>query len=163
MSQSSVNKSQSSIVEAFFFHIWKNSQKTLPLQSLNTKALRVLIVQSPRTINLFQLIKLLKPWNLFCFCILSVDWRSSKTEHHLLHRTQNGCPKGTGKLKQNKTKKQHTNKHIMTKQHSSSMYVGLLHLHLIPSVFSPPPALEVAALCDSKFSFISSLRDKVAT
>lgn len=60
------------------------------------KALRVLIVQSPRTINLFQLIKLLNH-GICLFCIFSVDWRSSKTERHLLHRTLNGCPTETGK------------------------------------------------------------------
>lgn len=31
------------------------------------------------------------------FCILSVDWRSSKIEHNLFHRTQNNSPKQTGK------------------------------------------------------------------
>lgn len=54
MSKSSANKSQSSVAEAF--HKWeiRKKKKNLPLSNYGThKALRVLIVQSPQTINLF--------------------------------------------------------------------------------------------------------------
>lgn len=140
--------------------------KTLPLRSLNTKALRVLIVQSPRTINLFQLIKLLKPWNLFCFAFLALIGGAARQNITFPTEFKMAAPrrwenKKKPKKKQKK-KKRHTNKHRITKQHSSSIYVGLLHLHLIPSVFSPPPAQEVAPLCESKFSIVSSSRDRVA-
>lgn len=94
------------------------------------KSPRVLIVQSPRAINLFQLIKLLKPWNYFCFCILSVDWRSSKTERQFSAQLKMAAPGSHA----NKNSTQ-INKRRMTKQHSSSMYVGLLSTSALPFFF----------------------------
>lgn len=91
-----------------FSHIWKKILRHFLSNHLNTKALRVLIVQSPRTINLFQLIKLLKPWNLFCFAFLALIGGAARQNITFSHRTQNGCPKETGKFlnkNKNKTKK----------------------------------------------------------
>lgn len=96
------------------------------------KSPRVLIVQSTRAINLFQLIKLLKPWNYFCFCILSVDWRSSKTERQFFSAELKMAAPGSHANK-NSTQ---INKRRMTKQHSSSMYVGLLSTSALPFFFS---------------------------
>lgn len=46
------------------------------------KALTVLIVQQPQTINLFKQIKLPRTWNRFCFAFWAVTGRAASLLHH---------------------------------------------------------------------------------
>lgn len=89
------------------------------------KALTVLIVQSPQTINLFLQIKLPRTWNRFC--ILSIGWPSSSSLLH--HKIKIAAPS------RRETRTAHTDTHkknTKTEQHWSSMYGGL-HFPTSPS------------------------------
>lgn len=106
------------------------------------KALTVLIVQQPQTINLFKQIKLPRTWNRFCFAFWAVTGRAASLLHHKIWIT---APS------RQETRTAHTNTHTKKKhkeQHRSSMYGGP-HFPTSPATLGrfSSAALQTCHLC----------------